>query len=167
LKTAKFVILFMLIVSCPASVAYADSFAYGVCKATKPALAAGIAAAYFASDGKGFRDAARTSEAIIVSYGAAQFLQRSMTVNSSPEFRHTFPSVRTTVAFAAASSLADVHPDQKWIAYSGAALVGWSTLAVKGHTWKDVLAGAALGTVIGKWSIASEDGFLVGRVFKY
>lgn len=147
----------------------AGSFAEGVVEATKPAIAVGVAAAYLgAKDSpEGLARAARTADAALVSYAIAETLKPNLVVNKDRSFRHSFPSGHTTVAFATASSLADIYPKQKWLLYAGAGLVGWSTVDVNGHTWADVAAGAVLGTAVGKWSISSPNGLMIGRVFRY
>ena len=167
MKTTSVLMLCLLAACCLGPVARADTFADGVCQITKPALVGGLAVAYYCSKEHGLRDAAKAGEAMVVTYGVANALQHSMVVNGSPRYAHTFPSKRASVAFAAAASLSEVYPKHRWIAYSGAALIGWSTVAAHGHTWPDVLAGTALGLAVGKWTVASRDGFLVGRVFKF
>jgi membrane-associated phospholipid phosphatase len=63
-----------------------------------------------------------------------------------------FPSGHTTVAFACAAAL-----DQEtrsawvpWIAYPTAALVGWARIVQDRHWLSDVVAGAAVGTWVGR-----------------
>lgn len=148
---------------------FAGDFAQSVVDATKPAVAIGIAAAYLGGHDqqKGLANAARTTDAVLLSYGIAETLKPNMTVNKDAGFRHSFPSGHTTVAFATASSLAEIYPKQKWLLYAGAGLIGWSTVKIDGHTWADVAGGAVLGTAIGKWSFSSRDGLMVGRVFRF
>lgn len=167
MKFFSILTLCVLIAGCFASVADAGTFADGVCSATKPALIGGLAVAYFNSKDHGLRDAARTGEAMLISGAVAQAIQLNFSAHGASDLKHTFPSKRTAVAFAAATSLADVYPKQKWIAYAGAALIGWSTVAVNGHTWSDVAAGAALGFGAGRWTTSSRNGILLGRVFKF
>ena len=156
--------LFVLPVS-----AGAGGLADNAIQATKPAVAVGIVAAYVGARNSqnGLANAARTADAVLLSYGIAEALKPNLAVNSEPRFRHSFPSGHTTVAFATASSLAGIYPKQKWLLYAGAGLIGWSTVEVNGHTWADVAAGAALGTVVGKWSISSSNGLMIGRVFQF
>ena len=53
------------------------------------------------------------------------------------------------------------------LVYAGAAVVGWSTVAIDAHSWVDVLGGAALGIAVGNWSISSGDGLMIGRAFRF
>ncbi|MHB1459400.1 MAG: phosphatase PAP2 family protein [Armatimonadota bacterium] len=152
---------------CSALTAQADSFAQSVTQATKPALVGGLIIAGLASKDHGVQNAIRTGDAMLVSYGIAHALQNTLVVNGDSDFRHTFPSHRAAAAFAAATSLSDVYPKQKWVAYAGASIIGWSTVAINGHTWADVIGGAALGMAVGKWSIATPDGLLIGRVIRF
>jgi membrane-associated phospholipid phosphatase len=64
----------------------------------------------------------------------------------------SFPSGHTTIAFACAAAL-----DQEtrsawvpWLAYPTAALVGWARIVQDRHWLSDVVAGAALGTMVGR-----------------
>lgn len=64
----------------------------------------------------------------------------------------SFPSGHTTQAFAIASVVAS-HYESPWIqtaAYTLAGLVGWSRMEHNAHYASDVLAGALIGTVIGR-----------------
>lgn len=71
-----------------------------------------------------------------------------------------FPSGHTTAAFAVASVLANQYHEQKWVpvmAYSVATLVGASRIYENKHWLTDVVAGAAIGTLVGnlvchRWS---------------
>ena len=150
------------------SVCAAD-FARNVADATKPAVAVGIAAAFLGgrTEQQRLDNAARITDAVMLSYGIAETLKPNLKVNDEAEYRHSFPSGHTTVAFATATSLAEVYPKQKWLFYGGASLVGWSVVETKAHTWADVASGALLGTAVGKWSFASRDGLLIGRVFRF
>lgn len=64
----------------------------------------------------------------------------------------SFPSGHATQAFAIASVIAS-HYDSPWVriaAYGLAGLVGWSRMEHNAHHASDVLAGALIGTVVGK-----------------
>jgi len=64
----------------------------------------------------------------------------------------SFPSGHTTQAFAVASVIAS-HYDSPWVrvaAYGLAGLVGWSRMEHNAHYASDVLAGALIGTVVGR-----------------
>ena len=150
----------LLICLCVPALA-ANEFETKTIEATKPALAACIAAAYL-SDTKheqvGMNRAARVTDAILISHGLAEAL-KSRT--------HSFPSDHAACAFAAASSLSKVYPKQKYLIYGAACLLGYSIVKTNGHTTGEVLGGAALGAAIGNWSMSSQDGLMFGRTIKF
>jgi len=145
------------------SVCWAGGFAKSVSDATAPAIAAGVITAYL-NEGK--PHAARVADAAVAAFGFAEILKPNLNVNDNG-FNHSFPSGHTAVAFATASSLAQINPKQKWLYYGGAALIGWSRVETRAHTWKDVLGGAALGITVGKWSVSSTSGLMLGRAYKF
>lgn len=57
----------------------------------------------------------------------------------------SMPSGHTAVAFSMAGVLAHEFPEQKWLWYALAALVGWSRVETDNHWPSDVVAGALLG----------------------
>lgn len=64
----------------------------------------------------------------------------------------SFPSGHTTQAFAVASVIAS-HYDSPWVktaAYGLAGLVGWARIENNAHYASDVLAGALIGTIVGR-----------------
>lgn len=82
---------------------------------------------------------------------------------SGPRFdddRHSFPSGHTAIAFAAAALLASAEPRWREEAYAAAALVGVARVVLGRHWPSDVLAGALLGTAIGR-ELAGEPLFAV------
>lgn len=76
----------------------------------------------------------------------------------------SFPSGHTTVAFAAASALtrelSEAHPRAAWfmgpLLYGGATAVGLSRMYENKHWASDVIAGAAVGTLIGRSLVAYQ-----------
>ena len=164
--TRTIILILVAIMLLGSTMAIADSFATNVSEATKPALAASIVAAYFATKDHGTSNAARVTDSILLSYGLAESLKPNLKWNRDSD-RRSFPSGHTATAFAAASSLGEINPKQKWMYYAGAALVGWSRVETGAHTWRDVLGGAAVGITIGKWSVSSGSGLMVGRAFKF
>ena len=67
----------------------------------------------------------------------------------------SFPSGHAAQAFAMASAIS-MHADSPWvggIAYGLAGLVGAARLETRDHYTSDVVAGALVGTVIGRWVV--------------
>lgn len=162
-------LIFLLICSAAVSAARptrADSFAKEVVGITKPALVIGAAATLLTSGAKTGEVVAHTGQSMLLSYELTLAMQKDIDLGLGGH-HHSFPSKRTATSFALASSLADIHPKQAWIYYAGAAVVGWSTVAVNGHSWGDVIGGAALGIAVGKWSINTEHGPMLGRTYKF
>ncbi len=66
-------------------------------------------------------------------------------------FDKSFPSSHAARTFAVAAVFADAYPQPiPFLAYTGAALISLSRIHVNEHFASDVLAGAALGFVVGK-----------------
>ena len=149
--------------------ALADGFATGAVGATKPALGLGLAICLTSSKdpSEGMKRAMYASDAVLVSVGIARMLKTSITLNDGSKYEHSFPSGHTAGAFAMATSLADLHPKHKWLYYTGAAVIGWASVRSGGHTWQDVVGGAALGTAVGKSSVKSDDWMILGKTYKF
>ena len=84
--------------------------------------------------------------------GIATFHPFSLSYSSNS----SFPSGHTTQAFAVASVIAN-HYDETWVAYSSytvASLVGVARSYHDAHFASDVLAGALIGTLVGKSVVA-------------
>lgn len=166
-KRALIALAVVLIYAC-APVAASTTFAKGVGDATAPLVALGIAATYLGAGEHSEAKAARVADAALISSGVAAALKPRLRVDDADSgHTHSFPSGHTAIAFGTATAMANVFPKQKWLLYGGAALVGWSRVESGAHTWGDVLGGAALGFGVGRWSITSQDGLLLGRVYRF
>ena len=163
----SFIALIVVLVYACAPVAGATTFAKGIGDATGPLVALGIAATYFGSGENAKAKTARVSDAAIIAVGMAELLKPNLNVDDDGKHLHDFPSGHTAIAFGTATAMADVFPKQKWVLYAGAALVSWSRVESDAHTWSDVLGGAALGFGVGRWSVKSQDGLLLGRVYRF
>jgi membrane-associated phospholipid phosphatase len=78
----------------------------------------------------------------------------------------SFPSGHTTQAFAVASVIAN-HYEQPWVAYSSytvAGLVGVARIYHDAHFASDVLAGAMIGTLVGKTVVAHNKSLRSNKV---
>lgn len=78
----------------------------------------------------------------------------------------SFPSGHTTEAFALASVIADHYDDARvaYTAYSVAGLVGFARTYHHAHFASDVLAGAMIGTWVGKSVVAHNASLRSGKV---
>lgn len=77
---------------------------------------------------------------------------------------HSFPSGHTTQAFSLASVIAK-HYDERWIditSYGIATLIGLARIEQEAHFPSDVVAGAVIGTLVGKAIVRYNKGFRTG-----
>lgn len=166
--SSKSLVTIALVLGCVCAPAVAAStFAKDLGDATGPLVVAGIAATYFNGGDGAAAKAAKVTDAAAVSVGISELLKPNLSVGGEGTHIHSFPSGHTAIAFGTATSLSEVFPKQKWALYAGAALIGWGRVEADEHTWKDVLGGAALGVGVGKWAMASPDGLLIGKVYKF
>jgi membrane-associated phospholipid phosphatase len=165
-KNRAFVAVILLLIVAACAPVAANTFARQVGDATGPLVAVSLAATYLGGGDQDKSDAVRAADAAIIAVATAELLKPNLTVNSH-EYEHSFPSGHAAIAFATASALAQAKPKHKWLYYAGAALVGWSRVESRAHTWGDVAAGAALGIGVGKLSMQSSDGLLIGRVYRF
>lgn len=80
---------------------------------------------------------------------------RSGLGSSSFSGSESFPSGEATQAFAMAAVVA-AHSSSRLVdtlAYSTAALIGWQRIRLDAHWASDVVAGALIGTTIGRWVV--------------
>jgi hypothetical protein len=78
----------------------------------------------------------------------------------------SFPSGHTTEAFAVASVIAN-HYDETWVtctSYSIASLVGFARVYHRAHFASDVVAGAMIGTLVGKSVVAHNAELRKGKL---
>lgn len=73
-----------------------------------------------------------------------------------------FPSGHTADAFALATSLGDCYHNLRVPGYLWAVGVGWSRHRLRRHYWYEVVAGAAVGFAIARWSRSRDDGLCQG-----
>jgi len=146
----------------------AASFAQVVSDATKPVITIAAALPAFSRSHRGLAAASRRYDAQLVTMVATSLVKDTVHEwRPNRSDRKSFPSGHASAAFALAGSLAEEHPKHKWLYIGLASVVGWSRVELRKHHWHDVAAGAALGYACGKWSSGSEDGVLVGKVFKW
>jgi len=162
-KFAVSVLLMLLVVP-----AEAGSFAEQVSGAARPVIAIAAALPALGGSHHGLAKAARRCDAQLVAMILTSLIKDSVREwRPDRSDRRSFPSGHTSAAFALAGSLAREHPKHKWLYIGLASLVGWSRVELDKHHPYDVAAGAALGYACGRWSSGSEDGILVGKVFRF
>ncbi len=81
-----------------------------------------------------------------------------------PKAEDGFPSTHTAVAFAFAHSLADWQPGAAPVFYAFGATCGWARVKEGKHTLGQVVAGAALGTLVAELSLDIDGGLLQGAI---
>lgn len=95
----------------------------------------------------------RMSDAIIISGLLTEGI-KELTNQSRPapyEYdKKGFPSGHASLAFSVAAALSAQEPSATWIAFPLAAADAWAREDIGRHTWAQVLAGAALGTWVGR-----------------
>lgn len=78
---------------------------------------------------------------------------------NDPRATDGFPSRHVAASFCLAAILADREPDSAWPAYLWAGAVGWSRVELGAHDLTQVLAGAALGYLVGRESVGDDGVF--------
>lgn len=107
----------------------------------------------------------RAADALIVSAAATAAL-KTITRSPRPDTRalNSFPSGHTSSAFAVATVQAAYNPNEAAYWYAGAAFIGASRVELRRHRWEDVIGGAAVGYLAGRWSLQSG-GLLLAPLF--
>ncbi len=103
----------------------------------------------------------RCADAVLATAAATEGL-KSLTRQSrpcDPSATDGFPSGSTALAFCVASVVADREPDLAGPVLGWAAAVGWSRVKLRRHDTLQVVAGAALGYLLGRASISGEGVF--------
>jgi membrane-associated phospholipid phosphatase len=107
------------------------------------------------SDNRDGRELAmRGAGSVLTTYAATAAL-KSLVRAKRPnrESRDSFPSGHASLSFAMAATLGSYKPSYALPAYAAATTIAWSRVKLGEHRWREVIAGAALGFVIGRaWS---------------
>jgi membrane-associated phospholipid phosphatase len=74
---------------------------------------------------------------------------------------NSFPSCHATTSFAVARMQSHYHPDWAVAWYGGAALISYARVSEGRHRWYDVVAGAALGYLVGEVELGQKRGLLL------
>jgi membrane-associated phospholipid phosphatase len=108
-------------------------------------------------DNRGSQKSWRYGEALTATYVAVNVLKHVCKENR-PDGSGTdsFPSGHAALAFTSAAVLDSSQPGRGWIGYLAAGLVSWERVEDRKHFWRDVIAGAVIGQVIGK-QLAEKD----------
>jgi membrane-associated phospholipid phosphatase len=125
-----------------------DSIARTASNSIAPFLVLGSASLLFDGHDKQ-REITRDAEALAATGLATELLKRTVREKRpNSDARTSFPSGHSSAAFAMATVLAEAHPRTKWLDYGIASTIAWSRVEVGAHRWRDVIAGAALGTLV-------------------
>ncbi len=96
-------------------------------------------------------------ESLLVNQGVKRLIRRPRPIAAQPRPHHvrkpqtsSFPSGHASSAFMAAAILSDRDPKLRPLYYGAAAVVATSRVHVQVHHASDVVAGAALGTVLAR-----------------
>lgn len=130
-------------------------------------LMGAVLAAMLAAGDREDSDAARYClDAMLTADLAAEVIKRiaRQPRPHRPETRDGFPSGHTAVTFAFATALSDWRPRAEPAFYAFATTAAWARVAEGRHTWEQVLAGAALGTVIAELSTDASGGVWFGWI---
>ena len=121
---------------------------------TFPIIGAQVAGMYLAGGQDETRTARRQADALLAAGVIVRGLKAVVDDDRPNDSRahDGFPSAHTALAFCSATVLARrEHKADPW-AYLWAASAGWSRTELGEHTWGQVMAGAAVGYLVGKQS---------------
>lgn len=121
---------------------------------------------FFWEEKKNFRKFVSLTLALVTSGVAVEFILKNLIKRVRPEFvipftisvaeksaSYSFPSGHATIAFAAGFILGRQHKKMKWLYYLLAFLIAFSRIYLGKHYPSDVIVGAAIGLLIGFFSI--------------
>lgn len=131
-----------------------DGVAHGLSDTTTPLIGATVVG--LSVLGRGGRTAAEESAETLAYTIAATSLLKAVTNVKRPSGNgdDSFPSGHTSAAFALATIIAHEYPKMKYPSYAWAIGVGWSRKDLNAHRMPEVIAGAALGWGMARWTLA-------------
>jgi len=145
------VLLFTLPICCWSANNFDDYIAKFASASVTPLAAAGEIGLYATGGKDGKYEAIQGAKALAATGLITELLKYTVR-EKRPDgsSMDSFPSGHTSEAFAMATVLSSYHPNLTWYAYPAAAIIGWSRVETDKHRWRDVAAGAIIGTVVAK-----------------
>jgi|GEM_PF-6633397 len=104
-----------------------------------------------ADNNRGTQKAWRCSEALVTTFVAVNALKHVCKENRPDgSGADSFPSGHAALAFTSAAVLDSSQPGRGWMGYLAAGFISWERVEDRKHFWRDIIAGAVIGQVIGK-----------------